>query len=1175
MKALFFIFFAGCWGLLQAQCPSANFSIPATVCLNGSIAPVNSASIGSYDWDYCSGDLNSIPTAQNAYTLSGAVGRPSIELVKDGSRWFGFVTGTFTNTLFRLEFDNGIGNAPTSIQNLGSLSGMLNQPGAIRIVKQNSNWFGLIHNSGNGELILLSFGNSLSNAFTTTVALTTMSLTNEGLAVGYDQANGWVCVLSIPGEQFQIIKLGNDLSSITASSIVTPAVTGSSLLLDVDLIRHCDQWYAFATNLGTGKIFRLSFGTNLFQQPVIDQVADVGGINGGRVRALKEGENYFLAFVSLQGPFYKIDLGNDPATLNPSVTNEGNFGGVLQNTFGIAVAKENSVWNISVVDQGSGKVNSVKYPNVCSVTVSNPGPMSPLISYTQAGSYQVSLTVTNASGITSTLTKTVNVSASTAPDIDFISVNNCVGSNVNFNESNISGNIILRAWDFDDSQSSNSLNPSHVYSAAGNYRPKLTVTASNTCTNFVFKTISVYNSPIADFNLPIAPLICTNQNYVFLNTATFDPGSNPSWEWRLNGSLVSMQKDFTTAFSSATPQDIRLRAIIPGCQNEQIKSIASVTTGPSVSFNALDNCQGTSVSFTNNSTGVDAGYVWDFGDATTSTQINPSHTYSLAGTFQVKVTASNSAGCQNFFTQPLIIYSKPIPDFSVGLPPFACSNTATPFQNNTPTLTDSNISTWSWQFGDPAAGTSSQQNPSYVYSSSANYNVALTALTDKGCSGTFTKSISIASSPIADFTVGPACLNLGTKFTDLSSGSVQTRAWQIASATFGIPSPTYTFTSPGNFLATLTVTGANLCSTFKTKTVNVPVPPVLDFAASNLCSGKATRFTDITLSPQDVIVGWNWNFAGNSTPGNPAENIFSTAGSQNIKMTTTHLSGCKYTLSKNVLINTSPVADFIAAPDRGSAPLIVQFINTSQLASSYVWKFYDRVLSTTTQTSPSHTFISLGNYSTELTATSAQGCVDVKTVPIIVLVPTIDLVLTDFALTPDPTTGKLKGVVTILNKSNIPLVSAEIGLILADKAVVNETFMINLNPGQSVSKTLSFTISPNQFEFNFLCAQINSEKDVDQSNNKRCINLEKVDYFFNPYPNPTAGLLHVDWISIVPEIAHIVIYDAMGRKNYEWETLSAVGLNRSDLDVTFLSSGLYFLSIETPGVKKTSRFFRQ
>ena len=195
--------------------------------------------------------------------------------------------------------------------------------------------------------------------------------------------------------------------------------------------------------------------------------------------------------------------------------------------------------------------------------------------------------------------------------------------------------------------------------------------------------------------------------------------------------------------------------------------------------------------------------------------------------------------------------------------------------------------------------------------------------------------------------------------------------------------------------------------------------------------------------------------------------------------------------------------------------------------------------------------------------------------PIIVLVPSIDLILKDFSLVNDAVTGKQKGQVTIFNNSNVPIVSAEVSMFLADKSVVNETVSLNLKPGQVVSKALSFTLSSDQFEFSYLCAEINSEKDIQQDNNKRCINIEHADHFFHPYPNPSGGMLYVDWVSENSGSARLIVYDGMGKKSYEWETPAQAGLNQSVLDLTFLTCGMYYISIETSGGKSSARFIRQ
>src|SRR6185369_13154204 len=109
----------------------------------------------------------------------------------------------------------------------------------------------------------------------------------------------------------------------------------------------------------------------------------------------------------------------------------------------------------------------------------------------------------------------------------------------------------------------------------------------------------------------------------------------------------------------------------------------------------------------------------------------------------------------------------------------------TQFQNSTPPLTDSNIVSWNWQFGD--TGTSSQQTPTHTYSSANVYTVTLLATSNKGCQGSVSKPVSISASPSSNFTVGPSCLNTGTTFTDASSGNIQSRLWQIASSTFSTP----------------------------------------------------------------------------------------------------------------------------------------------------------------------------------------------------------------------------------------------------------------------------------------------------------------------------------------------------------------------------------------------------
>jgi PKD repeat protein len=77
-----------------------------------------------------------------------------------------------------------------------------------------------------------------------------------------------------------------------------------------------------------------------------------------------------------------------------------------------------------------------------------------------------------------------------------------------------------------------------------------------------------------------------------------------------------------------------------------------------------------SVGFTGTATGgtPNYSYSWDFGDGTTSTTQNPSHTYSTAGTYTAKLTVSDSASPANTASSTVTITASPIAATVPGAP---------------------------------------------------------------------------------------------------------------------------------------------------------------------------------------------------------------------------------------------------------------------------------------------------------------------------------------------------------------------------------------------------------------------------------------------------------------------------------------------------------------------------
>jgi PKD repeat protein len=1160
-----------------SQCTQVDFVAPTTACLTQDIAVIPSGPYTNYEWDFCPGDLNQAPTSSLFLNTIGY--NHKIEVVEQNGSYYGFFLSRANAKLYRLDFGSNPAGSPSPVD-LGDLGLNSSTWRNIEIVNEGGTYYGFIIDVNN--LYRISFGSSVDSQPSSANLIYSgdpLKSTIDLVAI-HDQSARYLFAANLGDNGIARIKFPNSFAdAVNPADVNEIFVTGSSIFGGVSFIKECDTWFAVTTSVANGVISTIQFDDGLDDvNPIVTNLPGLGlpivplaGV------ALVEDNGHFYAFTQSQGSpfvFYRIDFGTSMLAPSPVATDLGNIG--LTAVWALSMHRFKSEWMVFSVENSGSKIFRISFPSLCFSNQTTSTLQSPLIQTTTAGSFSIEVKAADGSGNISYKSKTITVQNTQSPDINFNSQNVCANNNIDFSAVNSSGSLQAFHWDFGDGGTSSIATPSHIFTLAGTYNTRLTVDAGNGCSNSVQKSLQIFNQPVADFALPSASPVCTNQSYLLTNGSTYDPGSNPTWEWRLNGVLSSTQQNYTPTFSSTASQELRLKAIIPGCEHEVVKNISTVVAGPAVDFIVNDNCQGTPVPFTNTTTGVvDAGYSWNFGDAAGSTVASPSHIYAAPGNFSVTLNGSNSAGCQNSQTKTVRIYSLPQPNFSVGLPPFSCSNSPTAFQNLTPGLSDSNITSWTWQMGDQANGLSTQSNPSYTYLLAGNFNVQLTAGTSAGCIASVGKQITISPSPTADFTVGAACLNQSTKFTDVSSGGVQSRLWIIGSGTFTTPNPSYTFNSTGNFITTLTVTGANGCTSVKVKTITVPVPPAQDFSLSNFCERTNVIFTDTSPPAADAVVGWNWNIDGNSASGNLSSYNFPLQGTYNVKMTTTRASGCKYTFSKNVVINPAPVAAFTATPQSGAAPLTVQFENTSTQATSYAWKFFDKVTATSARISPVYTFTSLGDYSAELTASNAQGCSDVLTLPIHVVIPSIDLILLDFTLVNDPVTGKLRPRVTIRNNSNIPFTMAEINLFLSGNAVVNETVTLNLAPGQLVVKTLSFTLSPDQFDLQYLCAEINSEKDIQKDNNRRCINFSDGEYHFDPYPNPTSGVTHLDWVANAAGVARVIVFDSMGKKTYEWETPSHAGLNQVVLDLEFLTAGLYYVTVETTFSKKTSRFLRQ
>nr|WP_275425589.1 DUF3344 domain-containing protein [Methanosarcina horonobensis] len=157
-------------------------------------------------------------------------------------------------------------------------------------------------------------------------------------------------------------------------------------------------------------------------------------------------------------------------------------------------------------------------------------------------------------------------------------------------------------------------------------------------------------APVADFTaVPTsgdAPLT------VQFTDASTGSVSSYSWDFNNDGTVDSTEQNPSCTYESAGNYTVSLMVSNAGGSDSEVKtdyitvSSAPVEPEPVAAFTA-DVTGGTApltVNFTDQSTGTPTSWFWDFGDGTSATDQNPSHTYNAAGNYTVNLTVENAAG---------------------------------------------------------------------------------------------------------------------------------------------------------------------------------------------------------------------------------------------------------------------------------------------------------------------------------------------------------------------------------------------------------------------------------------------------------------------------------------------------------------------------------------------------
>ncbi len=457
-------------------------------------------------------------------------------------------------------------------------------------------------------------------------------------------------------------------------------------------------------------------------------------------------------------------------------------------------------------------------------------------------------------------------------------------------------------------------------------------------------------------------------------------GSPKFWNWDFGNGQISNIQNPTVTYSVPGTYSVTLVVRNSNGTNGITKTaLINVFASPQARFTAdrTNACVPLVINFTDRSTdpsGTITSYLWNFGDGTTSTERNPSHSYTQPGWYTVDLTITSSSGCTSrasAFRYVRIFNGVQadfiVPNVNTCQPPFNLK-----FDNQT---SGPGTLSYAWDLGN--GSTSTVEDPLATYNAAGNYQVRLTATSSFGCSSIVTKVVAPSAFNSSFSSPDSVCIGGSAQLTNTSTVRPLSYYWKINGVIDSSAAPTVRFNTAGTYVLKLIQNFGNCTDSVSRNLVVVPKPSV-QFTSNTTtgCKNPTTiNFTDQTPNS----VSWLWNFGdGNTSTEKNPQHIYNNYGKYTVKLQVTDAFGCTDTLSKIEYISIEePVLSISNAPTGGCAPFTFRGntnIVSNEPIANYLWDFGTGA--TSTASNPTYIYTDSGSYNLSLKITTISGCTD-------------------------------------------------------------------------------------------------------------------------------------------------------------------------------------------------------
>ncbi len=599
------------------------------------------------------------------------------------------------------------------------------------------------------------------------------------------------------------------------------------------------------------------------------------------------------------------------------------------------------------------------------------------------------------------------------------------------------------------------------------------------------------------------------------------------------------------------------------------------------------------------------GYSWNFGDGTTSSVANPSHTYATAGAYNVRLTIASAAAagtvanCYDSVTKVVLVQNVVgtcHADFNSTISGFGAAFNSTP----STTAPGDSIRERNWTFGDGQSVGGNIVIATHSYNANGVYTVCLKTTTWGGCKDSICKVITIANTtpPTTCAAVFNFAFLQGRTFQFYSSASVGAnsndaivkRKWVFGDGTqdtTNIVSPIHSYANYGVYTVCLTIKTAAGCEKTVCNTVVVSAP-VICHAAFTITplsptaglSGWSIKFNSNISTTNDSIVERRWTWGdGTTTTGNLIDptHTYTANGTYTVCLKIRSATGCTDSTCSTIIVpftnqlsctayfTFTPVGQLVKFNGRPSV------VPAGDSIIQYKWEYGDGQVQTGLYPEPQHQYAQTGLYNVCLTIRTTRGCESKICKQVVVPQVTYVQCVPHFTferVTSAPRTIRFNSATSWI-PTNDSITERKWTFGDGTAALLGNT----VNPLHQYATagiyTVCLRIKTALGCVNEFCQPISVDSGYVTPPNAGLVKIISL------YPNPcTVQLSTVVWSGVNNLSAQLAIYDVYGVRKWSVQKTLLAGNNYTILPTVQLASGPYFFRVTTMYGVQSKPFYK-